>query len=71
MSAEIIPFPTPPSYLDYCHSPEERDGANAIFELFAEDLPEAAAERVTCDLLRVDAEIAARLRAKGVPPPAS
>ncbi len=71
MSADIIPFPKSPNYLAYCHSPEQRDAANAIFELFAEDMPEAAAERVTCDLLRVDAEIAARLRAKGVPPPAS
>ena len=62
MSAEIIPFPEPLSYLDHCHSPEERDDAKVIFELFAEDMPKIAAERVTCDLLKMSAKVGARLR---------
>ncbi len=52
MTAEIIPFPEPPSYLDYCHSPEARDCANAIFEIFARHTPKAQAERRTRNILK-------------------
>ncbi len=52
MTADIIPFPTPPSYLAYCNNPEQRDAANAIFELFAEEMSKASAERITRNMLK-------------------
>ncbi len=65
MTADIIPFPKPPSYLDYCHSPEDRYNANAIFEILARHWPKARAERVTRNMLKKAVEL------RGEPPPAS
>ena len=62
MTAEIIPFPEPPSYLDYCHSPEDRYCANALFKILAKSRPKARAERITRNLMK---------RLCGEPPPAS
>ncbi len=39
MSAEIIPFPEPRSYVDYCPSPEKRDIARRMYKQLAEDMP--------------------------------
>ncbi len=71
MSAEIIPFPEPRSYLDYCRSPEKRDIARRMYKQLAEDMPEAAAERITMDLMKGSEEIAARILSRRGPPPAS
>ena len=57
MTADIIPFPKPPSYLDYCHSPEARYHANAIFEIFARHWAKDRAERMTRDLLKKAVEL--------------
>ena len=68
MTADIIPFPTPPNYLAYCHDPEQRDAANAMFEIFAGAMPDAEAERITRNILkRLDEDA----RLPGDPPPAS
>ncbi len=71
MSAEIIPFPKPPSYLDYCRSPRSRKNTRKIFKHLAEIMPEAEAERMTMDLLKVCKKAAARLRRRRELPPAS
>ena len=68
MSADIIPFPKSPNYLAYCHSPEQRDAANAMLEIFAGAMPDDEAERITRNILK-RLEEAARWR--GDPPPAS
>ncbi len=71
MSADIIPFPTPPSYLDYCPTPRLRKNARKMFKRFTEemDMSEAEAERTTLRVVKRCAEYAARKR-RG-PPPAS
>ncbi len=68
MSADIIPFPKSPNYLDHCHSPEQRDAANAMFEIFAGGMPDAKAECITRNILKRLEEVALP---RGGPPPAS
>ena len=68
MTAEIIQFPTPPSYLEYCHGPEDRYHANAMFEILAGAMPDATAERITRNISKRLEEAALR---RGGPPPAS
>ncbi len=70
MSAEIIPFPKPPSYLHYCRSPRSQKNARKIFKRLAEIMPEAEAERITMDLLKGCKEAAARRRSRRRLPPA-
>ena len=85
MTAEIIPFPKPRPWSKYTYDAESRANAEELYEVMLglrEDLGPAAgdapqttpvesAERMTVELLQASVEIAARLRAKGVPPPAS
>ena len=52
MTADIIPFLKSPNYLAYCHSPEQRDAANAMREIFAEAMPDAMAARITRNILK-------------------
>ncbi len=83
MTAEIIPFPEPRPWSKYTYDAESRASAERLFGLcleFREELggvgcppatPVEAAERDTVKLLQASEELAARLLAKGVPPPAS
>ena len=48
----VIPFPPSPSYLAYCHSPEQRDAANAMREILAGAVPDAMAARITRNILK-------------------
>ena len=83
MTAEIIQFPTPRPWAKYTYDAASRANAERLYEIcleFRKELggvgcppatPVEAAERDTVELLQASEEIAARLRAKGVPPPAS
>ena len=71
MSADIIPFPKSPNYLDYCSTPFLRRNARKMFKRFAETMPEREAEHMTLQMVKASILAADRIRRSRDLPPIS